>query len=340
MVLCIKIVGYFVFLVVFQAAGASITDELKNKAFSLYKNLAIGARRLKHNPGISEDQISFELYQKEYPEDLIHIDIDDLEIFRGTKSKIVFLVHGYVSNSKTKQVGELKDTFLRLDDVSYVINVDWEKAADQLYYISALNTYDVADIIAKFIINLYRNYEVDKNNILLVGHSLGGQICGFVGKIFKQNTLELLPRIIALDPAGPLFSIRPAHERLNPNDAAIVEVIHTDGGVLGLSDSCGTIDFFVNGGKNQPGCKQIDLDDIFETATTPLICDHIRAWDYFLEALLNPNGFIASKCLGTIYDRENCNGETVSMGDINLTAEGNYYLETNRHKPFAKNLSD
>lgn len=49
---------------------------------------------------------------------------------------------------------------------------------------------------------LYKDYGVDKSQFLLVGHSLGGQICGFVGKQFKKKTLETLPRIIALDPAG------------------------------------------------------------------------------------------------------------------------------------------
>lgn len=60
-------------------------------------------------------------------------------------------------------------------------------------------------IITKLLVNLHRNYEVDKENFLLVGHSLGGQICGFVGKLFQKETAETLPRLIALDPAGKLI---------------------------------------------------------------------------------------------------------------------------------------
>lgn len=100
------------------------------------------------------------------------------------------------------------------------------------------------------------------SNILLIGHSLGGQISGFVGKLVNEKVGKKLPRIIAMDPAGPLFDIRPENKRLNKNDAEIVEVIHSDGGTFGFLKSCGTIDFFPNGGSSQPGCKRIDLLDI------------------------------------------------------------------------------
>lgn len=98
--------------------------------------------------------------------------------------------------------------------------------------------------------------------MLLIGHSLGGQIAGFVGKRIFNETGEKLKRIIALDPAGPLFDTRPSDKRLNKTDADIVEVIHSDGGTFGFLKACGTIDFFPNGGSSQPGCKRIDLLDI------------------------------------------------------------------------------
>ena len=56
--------------------------------------------------------------------------------------------------------------------------------------------------------------------------------------------------------------------RLDPSDAAFVDVMHTDaGGVLGLEVSAsgglglyrpsGHVDFYPNGGKEQPGCYGI-----------------------------------------------------------------------------------
>lgn len=112
------------------------------------------------------------------------------------------------------------------------------------------------------IIKLKEDHDIPFEDILLIGHSLGGQITGFVGKLVKEKTGIKLPRVIALDPAGPLFDIRPEDKRLNKNDAEIVEVIHSNGGTFGFLSACGTIDFFLNGGSSQPGCKTIDLLDL------------------------------------------------------------------------------
>ena len=95
-----------------------------------------------------------------------------------------------------------------------------------------------------------------------IGHSLGAHGCGFLGKhlvadpdksskklvssqIGKNLFLKYLSnrffqvRISGMDPAGPLFcndvpwpfdfnNIKPT-ARLNPHDANVVDVIHTDG---------------------------------------------------------------------------------------------------------------
>ena len=39
----------------------------------------------------------------------------------------------------------------------------------------------------------------------LAGHSLGAHICGYAAKWLKTRTTGKLPRISALDPAGPMF---------------------------------------------------------------------------------------------------------------------------------------
>lgn len=107
-----------------------------------------------------------------------------------------------------------------------------------------------------------KRYGIKFNDILLIGHSLGGQISGFVGKLVQKKASKKLARIIAMDPAGPIFDTRPEDKRLNKNDAEVVEVLHSDGGTFGFLSSCGTIDFYPNGGSSQPGCKRIDLLDI------------------------------------------------------------------------------
>ena len=115
--------------------------------------------------------------------------------------------------------------------------------------------------MGELIVDLNKNYDIPLKNFLVVGHSLGGQISGFVAKKVQELTGQKLPRLVALDPAGPFFTNRPEEERLNKNDADVVQVIHTNGGTFGFFDSCGTIDFYPNGGSFQPGCLRAAFPD-------------------------------------------------------------------------------
>lgn len=66
--------------------------------------------------------------------------------------------------------------------------------------------------------------------------------------------------ITGLDPAFPLYMFGDSTNRLSPNDANFVDVIHTDGGVLGYPWPLGHADFFPNGGVPlQPGCAEQEI---------------------------------------------------------------------------------
>ena len=67
-----------------------------------------------------------------------------------------------------------------------------------------------------------------------------------------------------LDPAGPLFVDRDWSARLNPSCADLVDVIHTDGSFLGMLKAVGHIDFYPNGGYNQPGCPSESLQRLYD----------------------------------------------------------------------------
>lgn len=43
--------------------------------------------------------------------------------------------------------------------------------------------------------------------------------------------------------------------RLTKDDAMNVQVIHTNAGLLGERNQIGHVDFCLNGGREQPGCK-------------------------------------------------------------------------------------
>lgn len=59
-----------------------------------------------------------------------------------------------------------------------------------------------------------------------------------------------------LDPARPLVDqFGDAAFRLTRDDAKVVQVIHTNAGALGEEAQVGHVDFCVNGGRMQPGCR-------------------------------------------------------------------------------------
>ena len=66
---------------------------------------------------------------------------------------------------------------------------------------------------------------------------MGAQVAGFAGKEVQKLTEKKISRIVALDPAGPLFDGRPKEEMLNPNDAENVVVIIPKKTKLGLRRS-------------------------------------------------------------------------------------------------------
>ena len=64
--------------------------------------------------------------------------------------------------------------------------------------------------------------------------------------------------IIALDPAGPIYESN-RELKLSKNDARAVQVFHTNSVgdlpfALGYDPLCGSVDFYFNGAKHQPGC--------------------------------------------------------------------------------------
>lgn len=137
----------------------------------------------------------------------------------------------------------------------------------------------VANLI-QFLIE-YGNLNID--DTVLIGHSLGAHIVGIAGKSLKNHKL---PKIIGLDPASPLFSLDNVDKRLDKSDAHYVEIIHSNAGFLGLSHPLGHASFYPNGGKKQPGCGW-DLISV---------CAHSRSYIYYAESIYNDKRFYAWQC--------------------------------------------
>lgn len=98
---------------------------------------------------------------------------------------------------------------------------------------------------------------LDVQKFHVVGHSLGAQLCGYMGrKIIQQsNHAVKLPRITGLEPANPGFFPPILLQHLSYSDADFVDIVHTDTNFYGQPHATGTADFWPNDGSRiQPGC--------------------------------------------------------------------------------------
>ncbi|CAG9863706.1 unnamed protein product [Phyllotreta striolata] len=311
--------------------------DIRKEFFNIYKGIAVETKAITHTQ-VTRDQVTFTMYRNhQEPKEAIIKD-NNLALLEGSKGHVVFITHGWTDHGDAEWVLEMKDSFLSTYPDIVVIAVDWREPARQVYSISSINTYDIGNIIGDTVGKLVDEHRLDIGQFILVGHSLGGQISGFAGK-HLQKAGKKLQRIVALDPAGPLFDVRPVDKRLNPTDAEVVEVIHTDTGSFGFKDPCGTIDFYPNGGDFQAGCTRIDVFDA-SSIVDPIVCDHERSYYYFIDAVQHPKDYlVAMECTEWNFLRKVCNeSNTVSMGDLTTTQTGTFYLTTNKEKPYGKKV--
>lgn len=211
-----------------------------------------------------------------------------------------------------------------------MITVDWSLGGSTINYITARNRVGaVADVIAGFMEFLYVTGRVRFPELHIIGHSLGGQIAGLTGKAVTQRTNQKIQVIMALDPAGPLFSIANPDERVASTDGVYVEVIHTNLGRLGFNEPIGQADFFPNFGVIMPGCES----DITGQ------CSHSRSHLFYAESINRP--FTAQECSSFAeIENQQCTptGRTARMGgpNGNIGLTGNYFLTTNADSPFSR----
>ena len=199
---------------------------------------------------------------------------------REGKRSLIWLVHGLNGNEKKMKRGPewplLKDALLNNYPNSIVGLVIWEKAASPFtgwgfvqsrklptgllpstYHNSAISAWPIGNILA------YVNYEIYSGcpscpssefaDTYCIGHSIGAHLCGFYGKMMKRLKREV-EKILALDPAGPIFDKHKGVYKLQSSDANFVEVWHSNTHRLGYQKTLGHVDIYINGGFNQPNC--------------------------------------------------------------------------------------
>ncbi|KAG8287439.1 Phospholipase A1 member A, variant 2 [Homalodisca vitripennis] len=240
------------------------------------------------------------------PEELVYGDKRQSIVnsnFNSSKpTKIV--AHGF----KGDHIGALKyvELFLKMEDCNVVL-VDWQKgAAGPSYPLAAANTQLIGRQLALLLVDII-SLGTDPNSVHIIGFSLGAHVAGFAGRAVQQTGVHI-GRITGLDPASPLFRqhLSASLPPLNMADANFVDVIHTDAAKVwangfGLYNPLGHVDYFPNGGLNQPGCAFVRASLIvshFEGhVNSSVVCNHARAHHLFLESISNSGcQFSAFRC--------------------------------------------
>ncbi|XP_016910010.1 pancreatic triacylglycerol lipase-like isoform X2 [Apis cerana] len=258
-------------------------------------------------------QTRFLLYTRstrESPKNL-HYDDDSTSTlqpeFNSTKSLKV-IIHGYKGSGSDVGAILLVQAFLDIEDTNVLV-LDWTRGAGTTYSVAVANTELVGRQLGLILLDII-NLGTLVEDVHIIGFSLGAHVAGCASEILKKKNL-LLGRITGLDPASPFFRnhlLREKSRKLDATDAQLVDVIHTDGSEdfadgFGLLKPIGHIDFFPNGGREQPGCNDVKnsvvVSHLRDMLTKEIACSHLRAWTYFLESVRTTNEsckFIAWPC--------------------------------------------
>uniref|UniRef100_A0A034WE39 Pancreatic lipase-related protein 2 n=1 Tax=Bactrocera dorsalis TaxID=27457 RepID=A0A034WE39_BACDO len=287
--------------------------------------------------------IKFLLYTNKNPQNPQNLYLSDerrlSESNFDLQQPLAFYIHGF-SESATgdnQSSQQLKEAFLKAGNYN-VILVDWSPMTVMPWYTNAVENLPVAArFIARFLRFLVANgYQT--RLIHLIGFSLGAEVAGFVGKQLLEWGV-VLPRITGLDPPLPLFEANSGNRHLTHTDARFVDVIHTDGGILGNPEAMGHADFYPNGGRAlQPGCAR---QEIANNRWLNIIigCSHQRAWEYFVESINKPYAFPVDKCEPTNEFgrcKEGNSGAYMGMA-ADRRLRGKFFLDTNDAPPFGRN---
>ncbi|KAF4804937.1 Phospholipase A1 member A [Turdus rufiventris] len=211
----------------------------------------------------SKLKVQFLLFTSSSPScgELISADggIKNCSFNSSLKTKII--IHGFRAlGTKPSWIEGLIQAILHTSEVN-VIAVDWVYGSTGAYPSAVENVTQLALTISQFISKLLA-LGVSETSIHIIGVSLGAHVGGLVGHFHGGR----LGQITALDPAGPKYTRASPEERLDPGDALFVEAIHTDADNFGIRIPVGHIDYFVNGGKDQPGCPRFISAGLLEQA--------------------------------------------------------------------------
>ncbi|XP_070195617.1 pancreatic lipase-related protein 2-like isoform X2 [Littorina saxatilis] len=250
------------------------------------------------------------------------------------------IIHGFQNNVNEQWMADIKDSLLLIED-SNVIIVGWGPGANGGYDSAVANLRVVAAELSLLLIRLVKEAGLKLKDVHLIGHSLGAHTSGDTGRRLGGQ----IGRITGMDPAGPDFLNYNKAVLLDKTDAMFVDNIHTNGKTLleggaGISTPTAHVDFFVNGGRTQPGCKD-GLSGFFSGGVAGVACSHGRSHQLFLESIRSECPFTAYPCanqsefsLGKCLDCEPGGCSEMGFYADQHKARGSRFINTRAKAPF------
>ncbi|XP_063217618.1 phospholipase A1 member A-like isoform X2 [Bacillus rossius redtenbacheri] len=236
------------------------------------------------------------------------------------QKETIFLIHGWLCNRTTFMA--VKNAYLKSRDANAVI-VEWDRLAAGMFTKSRKDVEVVGSHLAQLADALIGAGQ-DPARLHIVGHSLGGHMAGIAASKVTKGTVG---RVTALDAAGPSYTTPGMEDKVDSTDAAFVQLIHTNVGGLGIRKALGHVDFYVNGGKSQPGCSTSDMG----------ICSHMRAVDIYEQSVTDGKSFPARECTTwKTFSSGKCDENPIAyMGEsCSNSTRGIYFLKTSSLPPY------
>uniref|UniRef100_A0A1I8Q7I1 Lipase domain-containing protein n=1 Tax=Stomoxys calcitrans TaxID=35570 RepID=A0A1I8Q7I1_STOCA len=301
-----------------------------NGSFEWFDNQALEKRLVDQNKFGKLEKVKnptkFFLYSKVNPSEGTQITTNRKSVERSyfdANKPTYFLIHGWLNSYKTIFIEKIRNAMLRYEDCNVIV-VDWPRARTG-FFSAFFAVPGVGKQVATMIDFLHEQFGMSFETLTVVGHSYGGQVCGFTGKNVKTGKIH---KIIGLDPAGIVFFYDKPEARLAITDAVYVQVIHTDAGKLGFKEPIGNSDFYVNGGNSQPLCGPEVIG----------ICSHLLSCYYYAE-VLELNDFGSIRCDDFEHAKmKNCgsifSGVRMGARDVQEEVEGIFFVPVRFKYPF------
>ncbi|XP_044754257.1 pancreatic lipase-related protein 2 isoform X1 [Coccinella septempunctata] len=313
----------------------------------------------------------FLLYTRHRPTRPYLLDLNEDDIIGSApmnpKKPLYVICHGFLEGGGQSWIKEMTKELLRMEDCSVIV-VDWHGGSSPPYTQAVANIRLLGAITAHLVAEV-ASYTKGLNHVHCIGHSLGAHLCGYVGYTLQKEFNLVLERITGLDPAEPHFAKSQPPVRLDKTAARYVDIVHSDAsrfllGGFGIVEPIGHVDYYPNGGSDQPGCNMkayqhllYQDESIFKGVRKYIGCNHIKSYEFFIESI-NPKcswytmscssfeefqdgkcfecGELKKNCLKFGYHGRRHYTQLVAKGVIKQNDNLTQYLMTGSDRPYCR----